>query len=193
MEERTVQYGNGTVRYVLERKKVKNINLRVRRDGTVYASADKRVPAETVDSLVRKNGDRILAAVERISAAAGQQTPEREYPEEEIRRRFEAIMKAVYPRFQPYGVPVPLLKIRKMKSRWGSCIPGKGTVTLNARLMDYPDSVIEYVAVHEYCHFLEANHSAQFYAWMTRMLPDWKERKAVLAEGMTGDTDENAE
>ena len=59
--------------------------------------------------------------------------------------------------------PVQVLCIRPMKSRWGSCIPAKGKVTLNAHLMKKPFACIEYVAAHELCHLLVPNHGPAFY------------------------------
>ena len=37
-----------------------------------------------------------------------------------------------------------------------------------------------YVVVHEYCHFLQPNHSPAFWAEVEKLLPDWKERRALL-------------
>lgn len=86
----------------------------------------------------------------------------------------------IYPIFKAMGVPVPTLKMRDMKSRWGSCIPQKGIITLNKRLIAAPEECIEYVAMHEFCHFIHPNHSKDFYSLLTKLMPDWKGRKALL-------------
>ena len=59
---RAISCPGGEVRYELERKRVRNINLRVRRDGSVYASAAPGVPAASVDDFVRKKEAFIRAA-----------------------------------------------------------------------------------------------------------------------------------
>ena len=59
---RAISGPGGEVRYELERKRVRNINLRVRRDGSVYASAAPGVPAASVDDFVRKKEAFIRAA-----------------------------------------------------------------------------------------------------------------------------------
>jgi predicted metal-dependent hydrolase len=67
-----------------------------------------------------------------------------------------------------------------MTSRWGSCQPKRGLITLNKRLLEVPRNCIEYVVMHEFVHFIHPNHSKQFYEFLSVLMPDWKERKAFL-------------
>lgn len=93
---------------------------------------------------------------------------------------FTEIMKEVHKKFIPYNVEFPQLKLRNMTSRWGSCQPYKGVITLNKCLIEAPRNCIEYVVCHEFCHFIHPNHSKQFYSLLQIMLPDWRERKELL-------------
>lgn len=77
---------------------------------------------------------------------------------------------------------MPTLRIRDMETRWGSCLAKKGIITLNKRLLEAPRYCIEYVVTHEFCHFIHPNHSKQYYAFLTMLMPDWRERKKVLDE-----------
>jgi predicted metal-dependent hydrolase len=83
--------------------------------------------------------------------------------------------------FQTLGVQPPTLVIRRMRARWGSC-SSTGKVTLNLKLMHMDEALIDYVIVHELCHLVEHNHSPRFYALLTRMMPDWKQRRQQLNE-----------
>ena len=67
-----------------------------------------------------------------------------------------------------------------MRTRWGSCNVKERRITLAARLALMPPEAVEYVVVHEYCHFLQPNHSPAFWAEVEKLLPDWKERRALL-------------
>ena len=82
-------------------------------------------------------------------------------------------------RFQKRGAEKPILKIRTMKTRWGS-LSKKGAMTLNLELIKTPRECIEYVIVHELCHLLHLNHGKAFYGLLESILPDWKRRKQKL-------------
>ncbi|MFU0826111.1 MAG: DUF45 domain-containing protein [Lachnoclostridium sp.] len=97
-----------------------------------------------------------------------------------VKEVFEKAVEKIYPAFEPYQVPFPFIKIRKMKSLWGSCSMYKGTITLNRALIHAPFECIEYVAAHELTHFLYPNHSSHFYNRLSSIMPDYKERKKLL-------------
>jgi predicted metal-dependent hydrolase len=72
-------------------------------------------------------------------------------------------------------------RVQQMKTRWGSCAIHSKRILLNLELAKKPPACLEYVLVHELIHLLEPSHNARFHALMDHFLPDWKERKAVLA------------
>lgn len=83
---------------------------------------------------------------------------------------------------QKFSYHFPVLKIRKMKSRWGSIISGRsiGVMTLNFNLIHKPIECIDYVIMHELCHLKYANHGADFYILQQSFVPNWRELKALL-------------
>ena len=55
-----------------------------------------------------------------------------------------------------------------------------GYMGMDRGLYNMPPAAQIYVVVHEYCHFLQPNHSPAFWAEVEKLLPDWKERRALL-------------
>ena len=192
IQERTVCAGEKNIKYILERKQVKNINMRVRPDGSVRVSAGPWADASQIDDFVLSKAEFILKAMKRFENMA---EAEEKYQEELVKAKagreslladvslFTEILDEFYPLFVPYGVKKPKLRVRTMKSCWGSCLVNKGIITLNRKLLMKPRECIEYVVVHELCHFIHPNHSKQFYGFMEQFMPDWKERKRRLNEG----------
>ena len=79
------------------------------------------------------------------------------------------------------GVRPSRVSVRAQRSRWGSC-SGKGTVSLNWRLMMVPGELVDYVVVHELCHLRHMNHSPQFWAMVGDTIPDFRQRRRRLNE-----------
>ena len=79
-----------------------------------------------------------------------------------------------------YHLEFPDVKIRDMKSRWGSCTPAKNSITLNRKLIHYPFELIEYVVLHEFVHFIQPNHSKAFYNIIENYMPDYKTRMEMV-------------
>ena len=94
----------------------------------------------------------------------------------------EELAQQVHDEFRDagYTVPRPTLRLRYMTSRWGSCMPFKETITMNTRLLLGPTLFAHYVMIHEFAHFIEANHSSRFYKIMSDVLPNWQQVKTEM-------------
>ncbi len=97
------------------------------------------------------------------------------------RSQVRAAAAPLLARWQPIlKVEVRAVFVQKMKTKWGSCSPRKGTIRLNADLARKPPECLEYVLVHELSHFIVTGHGERFKSLMTRHIPDWKQRRARL-------------
>jgi hypothetical protein len=92
---------------------------------------------------------------------------------------FEETLKKIIPLFRRYNIDQPVLQIRQMPTRWGSCTP-EGKVILNPELIKAPKGSIEYVIIHELCHLIHHNHTRAFYELQETIMPDWKNWKERL-------------
>lgn len=88
-------------------------------------------------------------------------------------KKFTAALNNAFKMFKSDKISLPELEIRRMKNRWGSCIP-KGKIILNPELIKASPNCIDYVIIHELCHLVENNHSKQFYELLSNKLPNWK-------------------
>ena len=232
-EQRVVHCEDGDIPYLLTRKPVKNVNLRIKPEGEVLVSANNSVPTDFIDAFIEKKQRYVFSVLSRYEEKKKlfQAVPKRyvsgesydllgkslrlkveankeenvytdgvyiflkvkdkdDFRHKEIMMSkwlkqyqttvFEELLQEKYLLFEKYGVTYPTLKIRNMTSRWGSCQPKKGIITLNSKLIEAPRNCIEYVILHELVHFIHPNHSRQFWDFVAMMMPDWKERKEEL-------------
>lgn len=232
--ERHIVLNGMRVCYELERKKVKNIILRIKADGTVHVSAAKRVPISVIEDFLTRNADFVQNSLEKAEEARKGRPPEHKYCEGELfpllgdwlplklkqgsrsscrcdgvcfevtvkdltdtekikttlqnfyRRECEKVIeessRRMYPYFARKNIPWPEFKYRFMKSKWGSCRPNTGVLTFNCCLVYTPMKCIDYVVAHEFTHFLHPDHSKAFYEELSKVIPDWKERRKLLNE-----------
>lgn len=218
--------------YQLARKNVKNLNLRVRKDGSVFVSANEMVPYNEIDTFICSKASYILKAIDHFREMVKHKPQPKQYVsgetfyiqgrglrlqvsqakkdtissdgvyiflevkdindvekkrrivtrflDQECKTVFNEVMEGLYPLVKKYGIEKPTLRIRDMETRWGSCLAKKRIITLNKRLLESPRNCIEYVVMHELCHLIHPNHSKTFYAFLSMLMPDWKERKITL-------------
>ena len=79
-------------------------------------------------------------------------------------------------------VNIQNIRIRQMKTRWGSCNSSKLYINLNSELIKKPTYCIEYVIFHELTHLRHPDHSREFYNYLGTYMPDWKKRKDKLEQ-----------
>ncbi|MBE5816975.1 MAG: M48 family metallopeptidase [Clostridiales bacterium] len=216
--------------YTLERKNVKNINLHIKSDGTIWVSAPFFTTAENIESFIINNSHRILTAVDKVGSYMALNTVARSFEDKSeitllgepytlsvktegynsvraengviyVTLKNESTLPSVIVghfldkallsfvakkldeterKFFLLGVERPAVRLRRMKSCWGTCHVQKQVIMLNKSLRYYPEECVEYVLLHEMCHFVHPNHSQSFKTLLSDFLPDWEERKARL-------------
>ena len=102
------------------------------------------------------------------------------WEKEECFRIFKDRIDYLLPRFS--NIPRFDLKVRKMKSRWGVNNVTNRIITLNSELLKKDISLIDYVIIHELCHFYEGNHSDRFWYQVGLRYPEYKLARKRLRE-----------
>ncbi len=167
----------------LTRKRIKNVNLRVRPNGQVTVSAPAHVSLGEIERFLESKRSWIQRAQQKHPANVPD--PFAEATDEE-KQQWKSLVEAfVPPLIQKWeailGVRAGKLAYRNMKSRWGSCQPSTGRICVNTRLALYPPECLEYVVVHELCHLLVHGHGQAFYDLLDRALPDWRQARQRLS------------
>ncbi len=80
------------------------------------------------------------------------------------------------------GVTPGTVSVKTFKRRWGSCTT-KGDLEFNWKIMMAPNSIVDYVVVHELCHLIRHDHSPAFWYQVERVMPDYMARKDALKAG----------
>lgn len=73
------------------------------------------------------------------------------------------------------------IKFGRFKRQWGSCNT-RAEIGYNWLLVQAPESVIDYVVVHEVCHLEHMNHSKAFWALVASLCPDYKVQRQWLKQ-----------
>jgi predicted metal-dependent hydrolase len=150
---------------IMQRKDVKNVNARLR-DSTLFVSAPRRMPQETVDSVVQTLARTLIrrAHAKRVNG------------EEDAL----SLARRVAERF-----PTPLRVDRvefvtTQTSCWGTYSTRTQTVRLNATLRAMPIWVLEAVVAHELAHMAHPNHSSAFWSLTRQVCPNTDRAQAFL-------------
>lgn len=187
---------------VIIKKSIKNIYFRVKEDLKIYVSCSYLCSDSYIEKLLIKNEKDILKMYNNMkskvrdnsniyylgeklefieakrvsvvdSCAYGPSIEKiNEYLEKNSLIFFESRLNRLMIQFK--DLPKFRLRIRKMKTRWGVCNKSSMTVTLNTELIHKDVSLIDYVIIHELCHFKHMNHSDSFWNEVEKYYPYYK-------------------
>jgi predicted metal-dependent hydrolase len=79
------------------------------------------------------------------------------------------------------GVKYASTRLSEAKRRWGSC-GSKNNLNFAWRLVMCPQSVIDYVVVHELSHIVYKNHGAHFWSHVAAVMPNFKKERNWLRQ-----------
>ena len=162
----------------------RTISIEIRPSG-IIVRAPRRMSSEEISAFLNKK----KSWIERHS----RQMRERQeiirelkpYTPEELKELAEKALVVIPQKVRHYaplvGVDYGRITIRSQRTRWGSC-SGKGNLKFNCLLRLLPDEVIDSVVVHELCHRKHMNHSAQFYAEVEKVFPEYRRCDQWLRE-----------
>lgn len=164
------------------RSQRRTLSIQITPEGELVVRAPARLPQREIDRFLEEKAAWIEKTMEKVRAAnqAGEEAPLRA---ENIQALARQAAKALPPRVAAYAqrmqVTYGRITIRSQTGRWGSC-SSAGNLNFNCLLMLAPESVQDYVIVHELSHRLHMDHSAAFWRTVEAVLPQYKREEAWL-------------
>lgn len=163
----------------------KTLAIQITQEGQVLVRSPKSCPLPEIDQFLFQKEAWILR---HLHALHGQkyETPQKAPLSDKERKRYIELARDIFTQKTAYyarilHVSYGRISIREQKTRWGSC-SSAGNLNYNWRLIFAPESVLDYVVVHELAHRIEMNHSKAFYAIVASVLPDYQSSRRWLRE-----------
>jgi predicted metal-dependent hydrolase len=162
----TITIDGVTLTLIVERKRVKNINARLR-ESTLSVSAPLNTPQATLDRVIPDLARRLIRRAHARQVNA----------EEDAL----ALASAVAARFPNKPEVAAVQFVTTQEARWGSYSARTRTIRLHAALREMPRWVLEGVVAHELAHVTHLDHSPAFWALLRRVCPETDRVRAFLA------------
>jgi hypothetical protein len=105
------------------------------------------------------------------------------------RQQLRDLIPILIAKWEPIvGVEINECRIRKMKTKWGSCNIEDSRVWLNLELVKKPQACIDCIFLHELTHLLHRRHDENFKKLLKKFMPDWQvHHKALNASALVHD------
>lgn len=175
--------------YEVIRSNRKSVSIEVTKECKIIVRVPYYLSQEHISMVIKNKESWIrkkLKVVEEINSKKNSENSLKLSDEDVValkERAMSIIPEKVHKYAQKIGVNYGDIKIKHQKTCWGSC-SNKGNLNFNCLLMLMPDSIIDYIVVHELCHRKEMNHSKKFWGEVQNILPDYEvSRKWLKTNG----------
>lgn len=146
----------------------------------VIVRAPFLMPDKVISDFIKQNEKWIEKQTEKKRQYFENHLPLTKEQEAELKKAaLEILPQKVKHYAEIMGVSPTGIKITSAKKRFGSC-SGKNSLCFSFMLMQYPEEAVDYVVVHELAHIRHHNHSRDFYRFIEKYMPDYKEREKLL-------------
>lgn len=177
-----MQKNLNTMNYELIRSARKTLAVEITKDGNIIVRSPKKCSQKTIDEFIRKNAqwiERTLIKVEQRRLIAEKYAVADKDKAEYIKKAKDYLPERVRYWSSITGLVPSYVHITSAQKRYGSC-NGKNGICFSFRVMAYPEEVIDYVILHELAHIKHKNHSRDFYMFIEKYMPDYKNREKIL-------------
>lgn len=128
-------------------------------------------------TIVPKPNSKLILCVNPGTTRANREQVLTEHYRAEIKQRIPTLLNKWESKI---GVQVNDWGVKKMKTKWGSCMIESKRIWLNLEMAKKRPECLEYILVHELIHLLERHHNDNFRTYMDRFLPTWQNARDIL-------------
>jgi len=159
-------------------KRARRLSITVKPDASVRVTIPRAACRKAAEQFLASRQHWIRRHLERIAQRPRPAPPRPMHPVDRVRagRLLAGRLNELARR---HRFTYNRLTIRRQKTRWGSC-SHQNNISLNARLIDLPPELIDYVLLHELLHTRIKNHSPHFWAELQKLLPGMRTLRRQL-------------
>lgn len=101
-----------------------------------------------------------------------------------VRKAREFLLPRLDEASRRLSMPYSAMRVRRQRSRWGSC-SARGVISLNAKLLFLPPALVDHLLLHELCHTRHLNHSDAYWALVASLQPGYEQLEKALNQGIS--------
>ena len=162
--------------YTLVRSRRKSVAIQVDADCNITVRAPLKLSQKEIDRILLEKKNWLEKTI--INQREKKKNI-KEYSDADIKALRKKAKEIIPGKVEYYArimqVQPSSVKINSAKKRYGSC-SGTNNLNFSLFLMDKDERFIDYVVVHELAHIKHHNHSKEFYKFIEKFMPDYKER-----------------
>jgi len=154
----------------------KSARINIYHDGLVVITLPKNLLNISVQDLISQKSSWIFRKLDFLLSLQVNPDISVDSVEHFSSKKLEAkdvISKRVDELASMYGFEFEKIRIKKLKTRWGSC-SSKKNLNFNYKILFLPEDIRDYIIVHELCHLRQMNHSKKFWQEVENIIPDYK-------------------
>lgn len=180
--KKQIQLGQQVVEYTLKVSwRARRLRLTVYHGGDFVVTAPQRLDKNLIEPFITAKSQWVIDKLDQYKDLRPPADPHEFTRYKEVALALATGRVRYFADF--YRVKFNHIKIRRQKTRWGSC-SRKGNLSFNYKIALLPPRLADYLIVHEVCHLAVFNHSPRFWSLVSQTMPDHlalrKEFKKVI-------------
>lgn len=185
--EKEIELKERSIKYLLKKSdRAKHMRLAIYSGGDFIVTVPINTELYNIEKFIIKKSQWIIEKIDYLSKFTRQPRVKKFTRKDYIKNK-EVAKKIAHEKVEYfnkiYNLRFNKITIKNQKTRWGSCSQ-KGNLNFNYKIALLPEKMVDYIVVHELCHLREFNHSKNFWALVTKTIPDYAHIRRELRKNI---------